>query len=108
MDRRLSWLRYAVMMDTADTSIIWRLILLIRDTASVNVCLMNASTACAAPASSESSSCSPTIIGAAVNFGVIMTSSKYPAQLQWELIYSRRSKVIDRSYRTNWLAVRDD
>src|SRR5438093_10881839 len=93
MDRRLLGLRYAVMMDTGDTSIIWRLILLIRDTASVNVCLMNASTACDAPASSESSSWSPTIIGADVNFVVAMNSRKSPAQSHWALIISLYTTV---------------
>src|SRR5437762_3239435 len=80
-------LRYAVTMATADTFIIWRLILLIRDADSVSVCWMNACGVCVGPKSSASLSWWPMIIRAPVNSGSAAATKRSPAPSRWELIF---------------------
>src|SRR6266705_2711447 len=77
---------YAVMMDAADTFIIWRLILLIRDADSVSVWWMNAWRVYAGSGSSASLSWWPTIIRAVVNSGSDAAGQRSPASYRWELI----------------------
>src|SRR5437868_15377867 len=87
MGQRLLASRYAVTMDAADTSIISRLILLIRDADSVSVCWMNAWRVYARPGSSASLSWWPTIIRAAAAFGVDVVGRTFRAQSVWELTF---------------------
>src|SRR6266404_153013 len=95
MGRRLLASRYAAMMDTADTSIIWRLILFIRDVDSESVWWMNAWRVYAAPSLSESLSWWPAIIRAPVNFGVDVVGRRLPTSSRWELIFSGREERIN-------------
>src|SRR6266496_4378166 len=90
MGPRLLASRYAVMMDAADTSITWPLILLIRDADSVSVWWMNAWRAYAGPGSSGSLSWWPTIIRAAVAFGVAVGGRTFRERSLWESM----SKII--------------
>src|SRR5882724_9697125 len=90
MGRRLLGLRYAVTTDAADTSIIWRLILLIRDADLVSVCWMNPLRIFAGQESNASSLWWLTIIRAAVNFGSAPATKRSLAPLRWELIFSIR------------------
>src|SRR5216683_7241171 len=96
MGPRLWASRYAVMMDAADTSIIWPLILLIRDADSVSVWWMNAWRAYAGPGSNGSLSWWPTIIRAAVNSGRPAAGQRSPASSRWELIFRMQRRTDQR------------
>src|SRR5256885_704931 len=91
MDPRLLASRCAVTMDAADTSIIWRVSLLVRGADSVTVYWMNAWRVYAASASSASLLWSPTITLAAVNFGSAAAGKRSLAPSQWGLIFRRRA-----------------
>src|ERR671918_523927 len=90
MGRRSLGLRYAVSMDAADTSIIWRLTQLIGAADLASVCWMNPLLVCAGPGSSASLSWWLRIIQSAVNFGSALASKRFLARSRWELIFSIR------------------
>src|SRR5260370_14023279 len=87
MGPRLLASRYAATMDAAGTSIIWQLILFIRDGDSVSVCWMNVWRVCAGPGSSASLSWWPTIIRAPVISGSAAAGRRSPAPSRWQLIF---------------------
>src|SRR5206468_2883418 len=103
MGQRLLVSRYAVMMDAADTFIIWRLILPIGDADSVSVCWMNAWRVCGGSGSSASLSWWRTIIRAAANFGSAAAGKRSPALSRWELIFRSQKRVASKLRKRNSL-----
>jgi hypothetical protein len=89
MDQEWSVRHYAVMMDVADTFIIWRLIRNTKNAGSENGWRVNAWTVCDAPVSSARPSWSRTIIGPGASFGSDAVGKKLMAQSRWESIYER-------------------
>src|SRR4030095_3187153 len=88
MGRRSLGSCYAVTMDAADTSIIWRSILLTRDMDLVSVCWMNPLRICAGRESNASLLWWLTIIRGAVNFGSAPATKRSLAPSRWELTFS--------------------